>query len=39
MDFIVAVPKGDAMTVKQSQIGGCVVVVIAIPVMNFEVVF
>ena len=33
MDFIVAV------TVKQNQVGGRVVVVVAVPVVNFEVVF
>jgi len=33
MDFIMAV------TVKQGQVGGQVVVVVAVPVVNFEVVF
>ena len=33
MDFIMAV------TVKQGQVGGHVAVVVAIPVVNFEVVF
>jgi hypothetical protein len=32
MDFIVAIPKGDAMTVQQRQVGGDVVVMVAVPV-------
>ena len=39
MDFIMAVPQGDDMTVKQDQIGGHVVVMVAVPVMNFDVIF
>ncbi|MFZ5912152.1 MAG: hypothetical protein ACOYYU_19265 [Chloroflexota bacterium] len=31
-----AVPKGDAMSMQQDQVGGHVVLVVAVPVVGFE---